>query len=248
MDDGIQIVPTPRSPLYRVGRAPNPFVPPSWAFVGADGTFGGRFDDPRGRQGLSPARRFRTLYLASESVGAFGESIARFRPDLAALAQPSGSPIPSSTSRLERPAVSAAWRTVRRLGATVLDPRLAIADIAAPETMQALRDALASVAVSLGLRDIDVSALTGPERTLTQEVARYIYEQADPAGEPLYSGIRYLSHYNTGWECWAIFADRLVHRVVRVDIIRATDPGLFDAARTLNLRIEEDGGGRYITP
>jgi hypothetical protein len=42
--------------------------------------------------------------------------------------------------------------------------------------------------------------------------------------------------------------DRLVHRVVRVDPIPATTPGLFDAARILKLRIEEDGGGRYVVP
>jgi len=134
-------------------------------------------------------------------------------------------------------------------GKHVLSDRLlAIADIFAVETIQRLREGLAPMAVSLGLPDVDVSALTGPERVLTQEIARYIYEQADHAGQPLYSGIRYLSHYNTGWECWALFVDRLSHKVVRVDSILATDPGLFDAARILKLRIEEDRGGRYIAP
>jgi hypothetical protein len=103
-------------------------------------------------------------------------------------------------------------------------------------------------AVSLGLPDVDVSALCGPERVLTQEIARYLYEQGDPAGRPRFNGLRCLSHYNTDWECWAIFTDRLVHRVVRVDPIPATTPGLFDAARILKLRIEEDGGGRYVVP
>jgi hypothetical protein len=245
MGDGLQVVPTPRSPLYRVGRAPNPFVPPSWAFVGPDGTFGGRFDDPRGRQSLAPAQRFRVLYLATQSVAAFGESIARFRPDLAALAQAPGL---ASASRLERPAVPAAWRTVRRLGTTVLGSHLVLADLFAPETIQELREALAPIAVTLGLPDVEVSALCGPERILTQEIARFIYEQSDPAGRPLYHGLRYLSHYNTDWECRAIFADRFSHRVVRVDPIPATAPGLFDAARILKLRLEEDGGGRYIAP
>jgi hypothetical protein len=245
MDEAIQTAPAPRSPLYRVGRAPNPFAPPAWAFVGPDGTFGGRFDDPRGRQGLPAAQRFQVLYLATEAVGAFGESIARFRPDLAVLAQAPG---PAVVSRLERPAVPAAWRLMRRLGATVLDSRLVIADIFAPETIQELRTALASVAMALGLADIDLSALCGPQRGLTQEIARHIYGQVDPTGRPLYHGLRYLSHYNIDWECWAIFTDRLAHRVVRVDPIPATTPGLFDAARILALRIEADAGGRYIVP
>jgi hypothetical protein len=246
MDEELQTVSTPRSPLYRVGRAPNPFSLPPWAFVGADGTLGGRFDDPRGRDGLPPSLRFRVLYLATESAGAFGESIARFRPDLDVL---SGAPPHVATSsRLERPAVSAGWRLARRLGVTVLDRRLTIADIFAPESIQVLREALAPLAVALRLPDIDVSALCGPQRRLTHEIARYIYEQTDKGGRPLYSGLRYLSHYNTDWECWALFADRLSHRVLRADPIPATTPGLIDAARILRLRIEEDGGGRYITP
>ncbi len=185
------------------------------------------------------------MYLASQSAGAFGESIARFRPDLEALAQAHG---PAPTSRLAHPAIPATWRTVRRLGATVLDARLIIVDVFAPETIQELREALAPVATSLGIADIDIAALCGPARNLTQEIARYIYEQVDAAGQPLYSGLRYLSRYNTDWECWAIFTDRLAHRVVEVDPIPATAPGLYDAARMLRLRIEEDGGGRFITP
>ena len=45
------------------------------------------------------------------------------------------------------------------------------------------------------------------------------------------------------WECWAVFADRLLQRVVRVDPIAADDPGLYDAARILGLAIEDDRGG-----
>lgn len=245
MAENLRLAPTPRSPLYRVGRAPNPFAPPSWAFVGPDGTLGGRFDDPRGRRGLLPARRFRVLYFATDSAGAFGESIARFRPDLTMLAQAPG---PAPVSPTKSPAVPAVWRAMRRLGAAMLDERLTIVDVFAPETIQELREALAPVAVSLGLPDIEISALCGPERILTQEIARYVYEQVDSEGQPLYRGIRYLSHYNTDWECWAIFIDRLMHRVVSVDVIPATTPGLFDAARILKLRIEEDGSGRYVVP
>ena len=114
--------------------------------------------------------------------------------------------------------------------------------------MQELREALAPLAISLDISDIDVAALCGPARILTQEIARYVYEQVDAAGQPMYSGLRYLSRYNTAWECWAIFTDRLAHRVVGVDPIPATAPGLYDAARILRLRIEADGGGRYLTP
>ncbi|MGC2371774.1 MAG: hypothetical protein WA474_22080 [Candidatus Sulfotelmatobacter sp.] len=32
--------------IYRLGRKPDPWAPPDWAFAGPDGTFGNRFDDP----------------------------------------------------------------------------------------------------------------------------------------------------------------------------------------------------------
>jgi len=37
-----------------------------------------------------------------------------------------------------------------------------------------------------------------------------------------------------------VFVDRLSHRVVHVDPIAATDPGLYDAARILGLTIEDN--------
>src|SRR5436305_11075915 len=81
----LRAVPAPRSPVYRIGRAPNPFSLPDWSYAGPDGTFGNRFDDPRGRRGVPPAQRFRILYLASGPAGAYGETIAQFQPSLKTL-------------------------------------------------------------------------------------------------------------------------------------------------------------------
>lgn len=53
------------APLFRVGRIPDPLAPPDWRFASPDGTFDGRFDDPRGRHGVSPRDRYRVLYVAS---------------------------------------------------------------------------------------------------------------------------------------------------------------------------------------
>ena len=74
-----------------------------------------------------------------------------------------------------------------------------------------------------------------PDR-LTQEAARYIYEQRDATGRPLYDGIRYLSRLNTAWERWAVFAYRPRHTVPRAESISANHSGL-DAARVLGLAI-----------
>lgn len=227
-----------RGPVYRVGRAPRPLAPPSWAFTKADGTFGNRFDDPSARRDAAPADRFRVLYLATTRAGAFGETIARRRPSLEALAQAGVTAVP-------RPSVSASWRQTRRLGITVLMTPLPFVDVTAAASLAVLRPALAAVAMELDLPDVDLSAVTGPARLLTQEAARYIYDQRDAAGAPCYAGVRYVSRLNPDWECWAVFVDRLHHRVVRGgEVIHADDPGLHEAATILGLGIEDDHGRR----
>lgn len=231
-------VAAPRGPVYRVGRTPRPLAPPSWAFTKADGTFGNRFDDPSARHGVAPANRFRMLYLATTSAGAFGETIARRRPSLVALAQAGVAAVP-------RTSISASWRQTRRLGITVLMTPLPFVDVTATASLAVLRPALAAIAMELDLPDVDLSAVTGPARQLTQEAARYIYDQHDAAGAPCYAGVRYVSRLNPDWECWAVFVDRLRHRVVRSgEIIRADDPGLHEAAALLGLGIEDDHGRR----
>jgi hypothetical protein len=146
-----------------------------------------------------------------------------------------------------RPAIPHDWRVGRRLGSAVLFVTFPLADFDASETVQALRPVLAPAAVLLRLPDIDLSAIPGPQRELTQEAGAYIYSQRDAQGRPLYAGIRYVSRLNREWECWAIFADRLRHRPLRVDPIAADDPDLYEAARTLDLAIEDDGG-KLIVP
>lgn len=230
MADSPATVRAPGSAVYRVGRSPDPFAPPAWIYAQPDGTFDGRFDDPAGRKGTPPDQRFRTLYFAATPAGAFGEVLARFRPDLTVVAALG----PSARSA---GVVPADWRIVRRLGVTVLDSRASFVDIGDARTLRVLRPVLAPVATALGLPDIDLSAVTGPSRALTQEAARYVYECRDRKGLPRYAGIRYTSRLDRLWECWAVFSDRVRHRVVRVDTIAADDPGLLDAAKVLDLTV-----------
>ena len=220
----------PAGPVYRVGRSPDPFAPPDWIYAQPDGTFGGRFDDPSGRRGISPRDRFRTLYFASTPVGAFGEVLARFRPDLTVLAA-------IGSTGAAPGIIPGGWRMVRRLGATILSPRMLFVDIGDARTLNVLRSALAPIAVELGLPDIDLGAFTGPSRLLTQEAAHFIHEQHDRAGRPRYAGILYPSRLDRAWECWAVFDDRLRHQVMRVDAIGVRDPGLREAARILDLKV-----------
>jgi len=97
------------------------------------------------------------------------------------------------------------------------------------------------------LNDIDFSTVVGPQRIFTQEIARYVYDQGQTTGVPRYAGLRYLSRLNPFWECWAIFSDRLSYNVVQATTIPANHPGLYEAARILELAIKVSTG-RYLYP
>lgn len=77
---GVSAVATrrPSGSIYRLGRTASLWSWPDWAYAGEDGTFGNRYDDPHGR--------FRVLYASSDRLGAFLETLARFRPDPHVLA------------------------------------------------------------------------------------------------------------------------------------------------------------------
>jgi hypothetical protein len=69
----------PEGPVFRLGRRPDPWAWPDWAYAGEDGTWGNRFDDS--------ASEYRVLYASSKRLGPFLETLARFRPDPAIVAE-----------------------------------------------------------------------------------------------------------------------------------------------------------------
>lgn len=232
----------PSKPIFRVARrGHDPFDPPSWEYRLADGTFGHRFDDPAARYGASEEARFRMIYCATEREGAFGETIAHFRPSLATIA--GLKEVEASTDRepLHFAILPADWCSSRWLGKTRLDPALRFVDVEAPDTLQVLRETpkIAQVAVELGLPDIDRSVLTGPYRLLTQQIARIVYEQTERNGQPSFAGLRYLSRLNPDWECWAIYSDRIVHTVFPTEPIAANDPALLVVASLFSVSLED---------
>lgn len=236
-------VPPPSFPVFRVARGDNgpptdAFAPPGWDRVGADDTFGNRFDDPGAADDLPEAARFRVVYAATQRAGAFAETIAHFRPDLQALAAlaaisgGAGEPQPLAG------VVPATWRRMRGVGRLLLDPALRFVDIAHPDTLAELRARFARLATDLGHPDLDLSAVTSGSRHLTQQAARYVYEQAIADGTPAFAGVRYVSRHGAVWECWALFTDRLVGTQLPVEAVRGDDPGLRRAVHHLNLVIQ----------
>lgn len=247
--------------VHRVARrSTGVFVPADWRFADPeDGTFGGRFDDPRGRYGIPPENRFRSIYCATSKVAALAETLAPLRPSLR-LRQDildttdddedvehvlDGTHDPADPSR---GLITSDWRNLRQIGSARLDRSMQFADVTTAESFRELSEVVAPLLSRLGIPRIDLSSITGEQRLLTQECARYIYELDGEDGEPLFAGIRYISHLDGNWECWAIFDDRMRHHDEFSELsIFPDNPDLCEAARLLGLSIETFNGA-FIRP
>lgn len=189
---------SPGGLLYRVGRAPDPWAWPDWAFAGEDGTFGNRFDDP--------GADYRVLYASSLRVGAFVEVLARYRTDPALVAEyaeisdDGGDDHPTIPPGI----VPGDWPTQRLVGtATHSGP---FADVGHSDSLAHLRVALASRVLHHGLDDLDGGDLRRRvPRAFTQEISRYVFERGVDAEGRSLAGIRYLSRLGDELENWAVF-------------------------------------------
>ena len=203
---------TPAGVLYRIGRLPDPLAWPPRELTGE-----GRFDDPR--------HAFRVLYATGRRRAAFVETLARFRPSLEALArlrQIEGGPAPGAAP------VPADWYRKRAVARLRLRLRQRWLDLRAPETREELRRELAATLVDLGLTDLDLAAVVGPLRPLSQAVARWAYEQD-------YGGLAYTSRLDVRLFCWAIFEGAGFEPVGTPEPIAPHDPDLVTVARLFGL-------------
>jgi RES domain len=180
----------PDGPLFRLGRQPDPWAWPNWADAGPDGTFGNRYDDPEAS--------YRVLYASSQRIGAFLETLARFRPDLEVLAE-----LEQIDGDDEPPAgLPRAWLNGRMIGEVTLHGRFV--DVGDARSLATLRTALAASAIHYGLVEIDAATirLRAP-RSFTQRVSRFVYEQREDQGS--FAGIRYRSRLGDEIVNWAVF-------------------------------------------
>ncbi|AXC16133.1 hypothetical protein ACPOL_6927 (plasmid) [Acidisarcina polymorpha] len=178
---------TPITPLFRLGRKPDPWDPPDWSRAQLDGTFGNRFDDPRGN--------YRVLYAATQRVACFVETLARFRPDLTLIAELQA--IAGEDDHVPLGTVPSDWYEPRVMGEAAVTG--AYADLYGASWVSHLRQVLARDCIALGLQDLDDSVLQqGEPRRLTQLASLKVYETG-------FDGIYYRSRYGHDLENWALF-------------------------------------------
>jgi hypothetical protein len=140
--------------------------------------------------------------------------------------------------------VSVAWRFERQLGQAQVTQNLRMVDLGSAETVSYLRENFLPTLHDNPLRgyiedDLDFSDVMGRTRPLTQAISRFIYMHPADDGTRT-AGIRYLSRLNPGWECWALFHDRVADHLVGgfPSEIDPSDPHLLEAARVLGLSIQ----------
>jgi hypothetical protein len=194
---------------------------------------GNRFDSPLGV--------YRTLYFGTQLEACFGETLARFRPDLELLAVIGEEWRELGFMPLGE--VPRDWRQ-RRLAVRVRFPAsqdrfpggIRFVDVDSIDTREHLRTELASILAYYGYPDMDVATVHAHDRRVTRWIGQWVYDQRDPDGFPLYAGIRYSSRLHAGWECWAAYEDVQMTTLASHPIMEA-DATLRRVARRYSLRV-----------
>lgn len=206
--------------LKRVARADDPLRPSVIdRAVAGQARIGNRFDVVGAG----------VLYFATESIGAFAETTAPFRPSAAVRAA-----VRDEDPAYPRPGtITALWRARRRLVTATLDAPLPFLDVEHPATHEYLTTQIAAPLAALGVGVLDVPTVRGPDRRITRTIAAWTYDAVGSDGEPIYGGIRYLSRFGP-YECWAVFDGNTMLQT-SVMPIEIDDPGLAMIADLWNL-------------
>lgn len=189
---------SPVAAVWRVGRKPSPWAWADWKWAHG-GVFPGRWDAPDGT--------YRTTYAGSSAFASLVEVLAQFRPDpvlVASLDDITGEEVDELYPTAVPGSVPSSWFHERLLAQARL---LGVfCDVAASDTIAALRPGFLDAARVLGLPDFDAAALQIAERrSLTQRVGQAVYARTDESGNPLFDGIRFLSRHGADLELWTVF-------------------------------------------
>ena len=181
---------TPRGPLFRLARRPDPWAWPPWTYCRR----ANRWDDP--------TDTYRVLYASTDRRATFLETLARFRPDpavVAGLAQISG----HDEGALPPGHVPRSWVTARMIGTATVAGRFA--DIGGSASLVHLQEALAARLIHYGYRELDGAVIRDARREFTQEISLYVFGRLDGTGAPMFSGLAYRSRLGDEFINWAIF-------------------------------------------
>ncbi|MGO8687807.1 MAG: RES domain-containing protein [Candidatus Dormibacteria bacterium] len=223
----------PPEHIYRVGRAPDPWTWPDWRYIGGDGTFGNRWDDPEGT--------YRVLYSSNTHLACYLECLARFRPDprvvagLAAI-QDDQPNLPATAAAGVLPA---SWARTRQMGRAQITVGV-FADVASAESLGVLNQALPFDVIFFGLDELDAAAIRAKApRALTQRISRYVF-RANRAGAGLFAGVYYRSRLGDNLDNFALFEgpDRWELQDRACDPIRVNDPEFKQALHVLGVRLD----------
>ncbi len=224
-------VSAPAQGMWRVGQSPDPLrvnkhYPPQIHF-GEENRAGNRFD--------SPNESYHVLYLATKKLGAYGETLARYRPvpDLKSVVKDDW----HNDGRMEIGCLPSDWRHQRAVARAGPLDEVKFLDVESRKTRDFITDRAGSILSFFGIdRPIDVSDIRGRDYTLTRVVSLWAHQQRSDSEEPRFAGIRYLSRIDTDWECWAVF-ERTPMDLEEILPIEANDPDLLRICSDWNLKV-----------
>lgn len=219
-----KVVLAPDEGFWRVGRISDPLAIrlPDPATL-ASPTAGNRFDSPDASYGV--------LYFGTSREVCFREILARFRPEpsLAALVKDEWQQL----GWMEVGSLSREWREARGIVRVSPEP-MPFLDLEHPETLEHLRYELSLGLSALGVQDLDVSTVRGPDRRVTRLISDWAIH-ADLEAGPL-GGIRYKSRLATDQDCWAVFGDVDLEQIEAAPLAKE-DVDLRTVARQYSLTV-----------
>lgn len=195
-------------------------------------TFGHRWDDPE--------REFRSLYTASTLQGAFVEALQDLRPKLDFLAGLELIELEPGEQVPPYGALDATYFDNLYACDIVVEAPLLFVEVIRAEIIGFAREHLAELAAQLGVHSVDASTILGPDRALTQLLARKIWELG-------YAGISAPSALGVPYENWTVFETghetnvlRAELTVVQAERVTLDHPDLIDALNALRMSIDRD--------
>lgn len=218
----------PATGLWRVAREPDPLRPSRLDQSRAAPVAGNRWD----------SEHYGVIYFATTLEGCFGETLARFRPNLA-LADLVHAEWAAS-HHMAPGQLPQDWRNRRAAVHVDIEPGWKFLDVESVKTRRFLQKELAFGLATLEVDSLDVPEIRGKDRRVTQLVSEWAFNftvdiEADDEQAP-FAGIFYSSRVSSDWDCWAVFEDIPLTNA-RAEPIPVNMPELRHVCRLFDLNV-----------